>query len=89
MMSADWLGQKAPLPIPTIAAAPNACHGWCTTVYPAKPTASRTSAPISVGLPPILSTMIPDIGIVAMPTAALVPAMRPTVGSGKPRTLCR
>ena len=32
MMSADFLGQKAPFPIPTIAAAPNACQGTSTIV---------------------------------------------------------
>ena len=26
----DWLGQKPPLPMPAIAAAPNACHGSVT-----------------------------------------------------------
>ena len=29
----DWLGQKPPLPIPAIAAAPKACHGSVTNGY--------------------------------------------------------
>jgi hypothetical protein len=85
----DWLGQKEPLPKPTITFTATASHGSRIRGKSAKPIAIVISAPLRTRRGPTRSERAPPTNAETSAAAELAATTRPAIPSEMPRTLCR